>query len=34
MAHGILHLLGYNDKSDSEKLQMRERENFALDLLV
>lgn len=34
MAHGILHLLGYNDKSDDEKLQMRERENFALDLLV
>ena len=34
MAHGVLHLLGYNDKSDNEKLQMREKENFALDLFV
>jgi len=26
MAHGVLHLLGYNDKSPGEKVEMRNRE--------
>ena len=30
--HGILHLCGYNDKSEKEKVQMREKENFYLNL--
>ena len=32
MVHGILHLLGYNDLLDSEKLEMREREDYYLNL--
>lgn len=28
--HGILHLVGYNDKTESEKKTMREKENFYL----
>ncbi len=32
MAHGILHLLGYKDKSVSESIEMRERENEAMRL--
>jgi len=31
--HGILHLIGYNDKLPHEKLQMREKENFYLELV-
>ena len=30
MVHGILHLCGYKDSSKSEKLAMREREDFHL----
>jgi len=30
--HGILHLIGYNDKSDSEKKIMREKENYYLSI--
>lgn len=30
--HGILHLLGQNDKTDNEAKQMRKLENQALDL--
>ncbi len=33
MVHGILHLLGYDDHSDEEKLIMREKENYYLDRL-
>ncbi len=29
--HGILHLIGYNDKTEDEKKTMREKENFYLD---
>ena len=32
MAHGVLHLLGYNDKNDEEIKTMREREVFYLNL--
>ena len=31
MAHGLLHLLGYNDKSKEEKERMRKKENYYLD---
>ncbi|MFA6769556.1 MAG: rRNA maturation RNase YbeY [Bacteroidales bacterium] len=31
--HGVLHLLGYKDKSNEEKLEMRETEDFALSRL-
>jgi probable rRNA maturation factor len=30
MIHGILHLIGYKDKSKSEKIEMSEKENFYL----
>ena len=33
MIHGVLHLLGYKDKTDAEKLIMREKENAYLSLL-
>ena len=33
MIHGILHLLGYNDKSDEEKVVMREKDTYYLDRL-
>ena len=32
MAHGILHLIGYNDKSETEKKQMRKMEEHLLGL--
>lgn len=33
IAHGLLHLLGYKDKSDAEKKEMRKREEACLSLL-
>jgi probable rRNA maturation factor len=30
LVHGTLHLCGYDDQSDKEKLSMRERENYWL----
>ena len=33
IAHGVLHLCGYGDKTDLEKQQMRSKENEALHLL-
>lgn len=32
MAHGLLHLIGYKDKSSEEKEEMRKMENQALNL--
>ena len=32
MAHGLLHLLGYKDKSDQEAHLMREKENEKIKL--
>jgi len=31
--HGVLHLLGYNDKTATQKSQMRAKENYYLNLL-
>ena len=31
MAHGLLHLLGYNDKNKEEKRIIRKKENYYLD---
>ena len=33
MAHGLLHLVGFKDKTESEKTKMREAENEALSRL-
>ena len=33
MINGILHLIGYNDKSEKEKRMMRSKEDFYLSLL-
>lgn len=33
MIHGILHLIGYNDKSEQEQSIMRTKEDFYLSLL-
>jgi len=33
MIHGILHLLGYNDKTDAEKKKIRKKEDEALLIL-
>ena len=32
MAHGLLHLMGYGDKSEEEDKQMKEKEEWALGL--
>ncbi|RED94135.1 rRNA maturation RNase YbeY [Marinoscillum furvescens] len=33
MAHGLLHLLGYQDKTDDQKIIMRQKEDTCLSLL-
>jgi len=33
IVHGLLHLLGYGDKTPKEKALMREKEDYALSLL-
>ena len=33
MIHGVLHLLGFKDKTDTEQHEMRKQENEALNLL-
>jgi rRNA maturation RNase YbeY len=32
MIHGILHLIGYNDKTDKEKIVMTQKEDYYLSL--
>jgi probable rRNA maturation factor len=32
MIHGVLHLIGYGDKSESEQVRMRQKEDEALSL--
>ena len=32
MAHGVLHLLDYNDKTEAEKTLMRTKENEMIQL--
>lgn len=34
LIHGLLHLCGYDDKSEQSKQEMTKRENFYLDLLT
>ena len=34
VVHGVLHLLGYNDKNEANRLSMREKENDCLSLLL
>lgn len=34
IAHGVLHLCGYKDKSNSEKKTMRFKENYYLDKFI
>ncbi len=34
MVHGVLHLIGYNDASASEKQTMREKEDYYLSALI
>ena len=33
LAHGVLHLCGYKDKSDEEEKEMRAKEDFYINLL-
>ena len=33
MAHGLLHLLGYDDKTEEQKKEMRSKESICLSLL-
>ncbi|MGM0579995.1 MAG: rRNA maturation RNase YbeY [Bacteroidota bacterium] len=33
MAHGLLHLIGFKDKTDAERREMREEEDKAIELL-
>jgi probable rRNA maturation factor len=33
MAHGLLHLLGYNDKTEEQRIAMRKKEEACLSLL-
>ena len=34
MIHGVLHLLGFNDKTEDEKLEMRKLEDHSIALLT
>lgn len=34
IVHGVLHLIGYKDKSPSDELLMRNKEDWALSLIV
>ena len=32
LVHGLLHLCGYNDKTEEETIEMRKKENYYLSL--
>jgi probable rRNA maturation factor len=32
MAHGLLHIVGFNDQTDAEEAEMRQQEEYALNL--
>lgn len=34
VAHGVLHLLGFKDKSEKDELEMRRQEEMALSMIV
>jgi probable rRNA maturation factor len=34
MAHGLLHLIGYNDKNKKDKKIMNEKESFYLKMII
>ena len=34
VGHGVLHLMGYNDKSEKEQIGMSQKEDWALSLIV
>lgn len=34
VVHGVLHLIGYNDSTEPEKVEMRNQESLALSLIV
>ena len=34
MAHGLLHLMGYKDKNETDETEMRKMEDFALELRI
>ena len=34
VVHGVLHLCGYDDDTRSDKIKMRKKENFYLDLIA
>jgi probable rRNA maturation factor len=34
IAHGVLHLMGYKDKSETDIIEMRQKESWALSIIV
>jgi len=34
LAHGVLHLVGYNDRTEAEKSEMRAKEDYYLNLQI
>lgn len=34
LSHGVLHLLGFNDKTEAEKQEMRSQENKAIEFIL
>jgi rRNA maturation RNase YbeY len=34
LVHGVLHLIGYKDKNEKDKLLMTERENYYIKVLI
>ncbi|HHB52266.1 MAG TPA: hypothetical protein ENK75_04385 [Saprospiraceae bacterium] len=33
MSHGLLHFMGYNDKTEEQKMEMRKKENEIIEIL-